>query len=111
MKTSKTCSKCKSTDILRIPGDIRAFGTGNNILVGGILLLRFVRVTRYVCGNCGFSEEWIDAPEDIAKLREVFGTGPTTRISIKPYWRSLAAWMVIVLALLALFTVLQPGFR
>ena len=33
-------------------------------------------VSRYVCGACGFSEEWIDAPEDIAKLKECTALNP-----------------------------------
>ena len=111
MKNSKTCPKCQSTDIIRIPGDVRVFGAGNNILVGGTLFLRFVLVTRYLCGACGFAEEWIDAPENIAKLKEVFGTEPARRISNNLYWRNLALWIVIVLVLLALFTLLQPRVR
>ena len=27
------------------------------------------KVTRFLCGKCGFSEEWIDSLEDIEKLR------------------------------------------
>jgi predicted nucleic-acid-binding Zn-ribbon protein len=111
MKNSKTCPKCESADIIRIPGDVRAFGAGNSILVGGALLPKFVLVTRYLCGACGFSEEWIDGTDDIAKLKEVFGTGPARQISTNLYWRNLALWIFIVLVLLALFTFLQPGFR
>jgi hypothetical protein len=111
MKNSKTCPKCQSTDIIRIPGDVRAFGTGNNIAVRATLLLGYVRVTRYLCGACGFSEEWIDAAEDIAKLKEGFGTGPARQTLMNPYWGNLALWVVIVLLLLALFTLLQPAFR
>jgi hypothetical protein len=29
---------------------------------------------RYVCGSCGFSEEWIDTPDDIAKVRKKYGS-------------------------------------
>jgi hypothetical protein len=111
VKNSKTCPKCQSTDITRIPGDVRAFGAGNSILIGGTLFPKFVLVTRYLCGAYGFTEEWIDPAEDITKLKEVFGTGLARRISTKLYWRNLAFWIVILLVLFALLTVFQPGFR
>jgi hypothetical protein len=43
---------------------------------GNVVKIRFgsyVRVTRYLCASCGFSEEWIDTPSDISKLRAKFG--------------------------------------
>ena len=111
MKNTKTCPKCQCTDIIRIPADVRAFGAENNILVGGRLLPRFVRVTRYLCSACGFSEEWIDSAEDVAKLKEVFSAERSRPISMNLYRRHLAVWIVIVLALLGLFTILQATFR
>ena len=75
MKNSKTCPKCRSTDIIRVPGEARAYGAGNNsIVVSGSILFKFVLVMRYVCGSCGFSEEWIDTPDDIAKVRKKYGS-------------------------------------
>jgi ribosomal protein S27AE len=73
MKNSKTCPKCRSTDIIRLPGDVRGYGAGNNVVVGKWLSMKLVLVTRYLCGSCGFSEEWIDSPDDIAKIRERYG--------------------------------------
>ena len=70
MKNSKMCPKCQSTDIICVPGNATGTGAGNNIIVGNTLFLKFVLVTRYLCGSCGFSEEWIDTPEDIAKIRQ-----------------------------------------
>jgi len=40
---------------------------------------RRVHVTRYLCVSCGFSEEWIDVAEDVAKLKAAFG--PASRQS------------------------------
>jgi predicted nucleic-acid-binding Zn-ribbon protein len=71
MHNSKTCPKCRSTDIVRIPGKHYGFGSGNIIKVGPIGL---VKVTRYLCASCGFSEEWIDDPDDIAKLKEKYAS-------------------------------------
>jgi predicted nucleic-acid-binding Zn-ribbon protein len=66
MRNTHSCPKCRSTDLLRIPGKKEAYGVGNNILVGA---LRRVCVTRYLCAGCGFSEEWIDDRADVEKLR------------------------------------------
>ena len=73
MRTSKTCSKCHSADIIRIPGEHYGFGAGN------IIKLRFgaldaVKVTRYLCGACGYIENWVDSSDDIAKLRKKYGS-------------------------------------
>ncbi len=71
MKISRTCPKCESQQIIRIPGDTRAFGAGNNITTGATIFSA-VRVTRYLCAACGFSEEWVDSPEDIAAIRKAY---------------------------------------
>jgi ribosomal protein S27AE len=73
MRNSKTCSKCQSTDIVRIPGMTGAFGAGNNIVVGATIFSS-VKVTRYLCGSCGFTEEWIDAGADIAKVKKKYAS-------------------------------------
>jgi predicted RNA-binding Zn-ribbon protein involved in translation (DUF1610 family) len=71
MKETKTCPKCNSQDILRIPGQTGAYGSGNNIPVKRTIF-SFIPVTRYVCTQCGFSEEWIDSPEDLKKLEQKY---------------------------------------
>jgi predicted nucleic-acid-binding Zn-ribbon protein len=71
MKNSKKCPKCECADILRIPGKVGAYGSGNNISIGRIVF-RGVPVTRYLCTSCGFSEEWVDSAEDIAKLTQKY---------------------------------------
>jgi len=65
------CPKCNSGDILRIPGERGAYGAGNNIMTG-MTVFSAVKVTRYLCCECGYSEEWIDNKEDIKKLRNKF---------------------------------------
>ena len=71
MQKSKTCPKCQSTDIVRIPGDVRGFGAGNNIIVGATVFSA-VKVTRHLCTACGFSEEWIESPQDIASIMKKY---------------------------------------
>ena len=71
MKNSRTCPKCRCTTIVKVEGDARAYGAGNNIMVG-MTIFSAVKVHRYVCTQCGYSEEWIDK-EDIPQLEEKFG--------------------------------------
>jgi hypothetical protein len=71
MRNSNKCSKCQSTDIIRIPGRAGAYGAGNNI-PAGMTYFSAVKVTRYLCGACGFSEEWVDSADDIAKLKKKY---------------------------------------
>jgi ribosomal protein S27AE len=73
MKTTDKCPKCGSTDILRIPGQVGAFGAGNNIPVGKTIFSS-VKVTRYFCGSCGYCEDWVDSASDIQKIRDKYGS-------------------------------------
>ena len=70
MKKSKVCPKCNGTEILRVEGKAGAYGSGNNIMTG-MTIFSAVLVHRYVCCNCGYSEEWIDK-EDIQALRKKY---------------------------------------
>ena len=66
MKNTKLCPKCQSANIVRIDGYSGAYGTGNNVLTGNTIFSA-VNVNRYICCDCGFTEEWIDQ-EDMAKV-------------------------------------------
>ncbi len=68
MKLNGKCPKCQSSQIIRIPVVFRT-GNDNIIPAGG---LKYPKVTRYVCENCGFTEEWIDNFEDIQILARNF---------------------------------------
>lgn len=70
MKYTGVCPKCGQAQIIRIEGQAKAYGAGNNIPVG-ITIFSYVKVHRYLCLMCGFSEEWIDQ-EDLPKLEEHF---------------------------------------
>ena len=70
MKTSKKCTKCQSGDIVPIPG--QPWTGGNNIKWPW----NTVKVTRYLCGSCGFIEEWVDPADDIARLKKRYGQAP-----------------------------------
>ena len=71
------CPKCSSRQIIVIPGSVNMFGAGDNIptgmnIVGG---LDVVKVTRYLCGGCGFIEEWVEDPKDLEKIKRKFEDG------------------------------------
>jgi hypothetical protein len=58
--------------VIRIPGSIGAYGSGNNIPTGRSIFSS-VKVTRFLCARCGYSEEWVESPADIEKLRKKYG--------------------------------------
>ena len=66
MKNTKECPKCKSQNIVRFDGWSGAYGTGNNIMTGKSIFSA-VNVNRYICCDCGYTEEWIDR-EDMEKI-------------------------------------------
>ena len=68
MKHTKVCPKCGSRDIILIEGYKGPYGTGNNIQVG-FTTFSAIPVDRYLCGKCGYSEEWIRS-EDIERARK-----------------------------------------
>ena len=67
MKNTKICPKCESASIVRIDGYAGAYASGNNIMLGATILSA-VNVNRYICCDCGYTEEWIDR-EDLPKIK------------------------------------------
>ena len=70
MKKTKQCPKCQSDQVIHIPGAPGSHKTGEPIPVGGVVIIESVLISRYLCGGCGYSEEWIDSDDDLAKVRE-----------------------------------------
>ena len=70
MKNTNTCPKCQKHNIVRFDGSTGPYGTGNNIYLGTTMFSQIhVNVNRYVCCDCGFSEEWIDTC-DLNKIEQ-----------------------------------------
>ncbi len=67
MKNTRICPKCSSPDIVRFDGYTGAYGSGNNMMTGNTIFST-VNVNRYICCECGYTEEWIDK-EDIEKVK------------------------------------------
>ncbi|RME82248.1 MAG: hypothetical protein D6785_08070 [Planctomycetota bacterium] len=74
MKNKKHCPKCDSHQIIQVPGNVGVFGTGNNILLGATIFSA-LKVSRYICAECGFIEEWIDKKEDLEKIKKKYSLG------------------------------------
>ncbi len=69
MKNSSTCVKCDSIDVVMIPGGSFWKGYSNAF---NITQFKSIVVSRYVCVNCGYSEEWIDAEKDLRLIEKHF---------------------------------------
>ena len=63
MKNSKVCPKCNSSNVIKIPCKASKMGKWNNAVIW--IGLKHFDVTRYMCSECGFIEEWIDIKDDI----------------------------------------------
>ena len=68
MKNSGRCPKCESKDCVRLEAD-NPQKEHANYIPQGQTVYSGIPVTRYVCCACGYSEEWIDKPEDLKKLK------------------------------------------
>ena len=70
MKNTGVCPKCGRSSVIRIEGQAKAYGAGNNIPMG-MTIFTYIPVDRYLCINCGFSEEWIEQ-EHLQKLADKY---------------------------------------
>ena len=74
MKQSQTCPKCQSSEIVHVPGKSQKAGydAGENIRTGWANL-GLATVDIYICGNCGYMEDWVASAEDLEKIKKKFG--------------------------------------
>lgn len=70
MKNSHTCPKCDSNEIIKIAGPARVGHSKNQVPTS---LFTRANVDRYVCGVCGFSEEWISKTKDLRNIKKKYG--------------------------------------
>jgi len=64
--------KCNSTSIYYVPGGLME--NQNYAAVGSFLPQRF-RIARYVCTECGYTEEWVDLPDDLETVQDLASRG------------------------------------
>jgi predicted nucleic-acid-binding Zn-ribbon protein len=72
MKNTGSCPKCRSSDVARVPAEP---GEGH-APAGPLGVLTGVAMTRFVCCRCGYSEEWVEAGDDLAAVKKRYGTPP-----------------------------------
>lgn len=69
MQPNLVCPKCGSSDLLRIP----SLPDENSRIAVGERLMHSVHLSQYVCGVCGYVEQWVDDPADLDELRKEYG--------------------------------------
>lgn len=70
MKNGNPCPKCGRRKILYVPGG--RLENQNHAAITGLLFGTVFRIARYVCTDCGFSEEWVDLKDDMEKVRTLY---------------------------------------
>ncbi len=65
MKNQRRCTKCGSCNVVRVKGNRQGYGVGDNIMAG---VFDQILVTKYVCCECGYIEEWLD---DLSKTEKI----------------------------------------
>ncbi|MBK7808308.1 MAG: hypothetical protein IPJ51_18740 [Saprospiraceae bacterium] len=66
MKFNYCCPKCQNSEIAIIEGGAFKGNIYNTLSFG----LSTVYLTRYVCTNCGYTENYVDDPKDLQKIKE-----------------------------------------
>lgn len=65
MNTHTECGKCSSPDLFEIP----ATASEHSHIVIGERLMRNVAISRYVCTDFGYIEEWVNNQQDLDSLK------------------------------------------
>jgi len=68
MKYNNNCPKCQNTEIAIIEGGAFKGNIYNTLTFG----LTTIYLTRYVCTNCGFTENYVDDPKNIQKIKDKY---------------------------------------
>ena len=69
MNITAVYPKCKSKNILKIPGDRDPFNIGiGTYIPTGLGKESAVEVVRYFCSDCGYLESWVDSQENRKKV-------------------------------------------
>lgn len=73
MKNTGKCPKCGQGNILRVPDHPGRHASGNNIYTSTVTLMGKIPVIRYVCADCGYTENWVEQKNEREKLWRAFG--------------------------------------
>ena len=72
MKNLKSCPKCGSQRISRVPDDAHRY-LANSICITRFAFVKRILVARYVCCDCGYVENWVEGGKDREDLNRTFG--------------------------------------
>lgn len=67
MKTSGTCPKCKSIEVVNVDNRM---DRSNHIHTG---VLSTIEVQKYICCDCGYVEDWVENIYDLKEIKRKFG--------------------------------------
>ena len=70
MKKSGKCPKCGTREIVLVPGKLVPAGNGRSIMLGHSALSSAL-IDRYICLECGYSEDYFDENE-LQKITDKF---------------------------------------
>ena len=73
MKNTWQGPKCGATDVVRIPDNSSRHASGNNIYTSTYTLFGKIPVIRYVCCECGYVENWVEAKEELLEIKKKYG--------------------------------------
>ncbi|MBG0784715.1 MAG: hypothetical protein H0S79_06410 [Anaerolineaceae bacterium] len=65
------CPKCRSQEIVRIPGGINPPAMFSGAKPPSSF--KTISVTQYCCANCGYIETWVDDPAELKALLKKYG--------------------------------------
>jgi len=71
MKRSKRCPKCNNSTIFVAPGWTGSHNSGQYIRLPGFhLVSASVKFDKYICGECGYVEEWIPSGKELERIKQ-----------------------------------------
>ena len=86
MKHVNECKKCESADILKIEGKQMIGETINQLRT---TILESIPVTRFLCSDCGYTEEWVENHLDLKRMKRKVSQVNESTHSIKKLLKNL----------------------
>ncbi len=69
MNNTNCCPKCDGKEILT---DDDFIAVEEQKFKGSPFNTKFVRLQRFICVNCGYSEQWLHKEGDLEKVRKIY---------------------------------------
>lgn len=80
MKSTKKCPKCGGSDIYFIPGTVNFKENGRNIGIAKLMKFEAIELDRYICGGCGYTEEYISDAGLVRIKKASTSSGPVRKL-------------------------------